>query len=439
MIQDYEALVERDFRRNVAVFAAFDALWGLGLPFALFVVLVPAYLNLLTAPKFVIGVGSALGALVMPLQLFADRLIGGVHRKRNVWLIYSCSGLAYLTYGLLGFILPAEPNTWRIIFFLLTMVVFVGTINLGQPIYWSILTDNCPIHRRGRLMAMRTAGLGLAGVANFLPARWVYRHWPAPDCFHLALIIAGSIFVLACLSVLLIRDHIDPIRLDDSRKARATPILRETFGILKRLWGTANYRVFMFFMIVLSASYSLAPFLVTYANDCLALPANRNQLFNLIYLIASPLAGLTLGILADRRGYRSSAIVLSVLSAGAFLLALFAHTVPAILAAYALYCCVVITIPSILCNMSVELLPRENPSHLIAAGNLFCLTAAVGAPAVCGRIIDMYRSAGQLNNGYLTVFIVAITLALVGGLGMLLLVQEPRSGRVYVIKDLNRP
>jgi MFS family permease len=437
--QPLEELVNRDFRRNVTAVVAFEAIWGLGLPFALSAVFIPAYLNFLSAPKIVIGLASAIAAILMPLQLLSERLIGGIHRKRKAWLLYACSGLAYVLYGVLGFFLPGQPSTYRITFYLGALVLFIGTIYLAQPVYWSLLTDNCPLRRRGRLLGLRTTGMGLAGLINIIPARWMYQHYDAPTNFHIALIIAGFFFIISATSILFIRDHIDPVRLENSQKNNSTPILREIFGLLGRLWKTPNYRVFIFFIVLLLASVSIAPFLVTYSGDCLGLKPDQNRLFNLAFLIACPLAGLSLGALADRWGYRLAAILLATLAFATFILAVTAHGINTMLFAYGLYCCVGVTIPTILCNMSIELLPEENPAHLVAAGNMFSLVATVIVPAVCGRILDVYRHIGLLNDGYLTVFIIAVVLAVIGGLGMLLLVQEPRTGRIYIIKILNRP
>jgi MFS family permease len=437
--QSFEELVDRDFRRNVTAVVAFETMWGFGLPFTLATIMIPAYLNFLAAPKVVIGVASALGAILMPLQLFSERLVGGIRRKKSSWFLYMSSGVAFMAYGFLGFILPAQPNTYRIIFFIGASILFLGTIYLAQPAYWSLLTDICPLRKRGRLLGLRTTGMGLAGLINVLPARWVYQHFPAPTNFHIALIVAGFFFIIASTSILFIRDHIDPDRLEIYQKPNSTPVLREIYGLLVRLWKTPNYRVFIFFIIVLVASFSLAPFLITYAGDCLKLKPDQNRLFNLAFLIACPLAGVSIGVLADRWGYRLTAIIVAFFSVTAFILALSAHNMNTVFFAYGLYCCIMVTISTIMLNMSIELLPQENPSHLLAAGNMFTLIPTVLVPALCGRILDVYRHVGILENGYLTVFIIAIVLAVIGGLGMLMLVQEPRTGRVYVIKILNRP
>lgn len=437
--QCVEDRVHRHYRRNVTAIVAFEFFWGLGLPFALFVVFVPAYLNLISAPKLVIGLAASLGAILMPLQLMSDRLAGGMNRRRNCWILYSISALSYVGYGVSSCALPAISDTARMVLFLAAITVFIMAINLGQPMYWSIMTDNCPLRRRGRLLGLRTTGLGVGGLLTVLPAKWVYLHWPAPVNYHIAMLVAGAFFLISTTSVLFIRDQIDPVRLEEYRRPNSTPILREVLGVLGRLWKTPNYRVFIFFIIILAASFSLAPFLVTYAGDILTLPTEQNRIFNVVYLLTCPLAGLSIGTLADRWGYRLAAILLAIFGSATFTLALTAHEINTLLFAYGLYCCAIVTMPTILCNMSVELLPEEKPAHLIAAGNLFTLIAVVLVPAVCGWLIDIFRHLGQVGNGYLTVFIIAIVLAVIAGLGMLFLVQEPRSGRIYIIKILNRP
>jgi len=438
-LQSFEDQVQRDFRRNVVAFVAFETLWGLGLPFAFFQVITPAYLNYVQSPKFIIGLVTSTGAILIPLQLMAERLFGGRHRKRNAWLLYSCPGLAFLLFGLTGYFFPALPNQCRIVLFFGVIVVFFSAVYLAQPVYYSTMTDNCPLPRRGRLIGLRTTGMGLAGLMNVYPARWVYQHFPAPDNYHVAMIIAGMFFVLSTLSILFIRDHIEPQRLESYRVPNREPLYLEIFFLLRWLWRQPNYRIYIFFLVLMVAAISLAPFLITYTRDILNLPPGQERLFNVVFLVACLVAGNTVGILADRWGFRSALLIMAGLISACFLVPLVFSSFNMLLFAYWLFCCASVTFTSVMVNMSVELLPKENPAHLFAAGNIFAMSVTLTIPPLFGRILDAARTAGAAQQGYQAVFTAAIVFSVICAMGMLVLVREPRTGRLYVIKMLDRP
>ena len=146
---EHDQAVLRDFRRNVAGAVAFETVWGIAMGFVVFAVLVPAYLNALAAPKLLVGVVSAMFVICTPLQLFAEHLVGGVHRKRNSWLLWTSTGIAYIGCGLLGAVLPAEPTVIRIVVFTAMMAMFAAAVSIAWPVYNTILTDNFPVRRRG--------------------------------------------------------------------------------------------------------------------------------------------------------------------------------------------------------------------------------------------------------------------------------------------------
>jgi len=438
LIAPHEQVVLGHFRRNVAAVVGVDSLWGLGLPFALSWVLVPAYLNLLDAPKVVIGITSAFGAVFVPLQLLAIRLIEGRNRKKKVWLTLSVSALSYVVFGVVGFLLPAEARLLRMVLFVVTMAVFFATIALGWTVYWAMITDNCPVRRRGRLLGWRATGMGAAGLAAAPFAQWVYVRLAPEAAFHLSMMIAGGCFLLASACVLLMRDHVEPGRQRRQAKLARVSVVHQTRILLRRLWRTPNYRMFIFFVAVLAAAFSVGPFIVTYSRDVVGSPAGSERFFNLAFLAAYILTGLVVGRVADAWGYRFVAVILAAVGFVTFVLAQAAGTMSTTLLAYLSYSCTLITMPMIVCNMSAELMPRMDPTSLIAGGNILTLPAALLTPVICGRIIDMFRSTGHVWDGHTVVFTIAAALAVVAGLGLALLVQEPRSGRVYIIKALPR-
>jgi len=213
----------------------------------------------------------------------------------------------------------------------------------------------------------------------------------------------------------------------------------EIFFLLRRLWRQPNYRIYIFFLVLMVAAISLAPFLITYTRDILNLPPGQERLFNVVFLVACLVAGNTVGILADRWGFRSALLIMAGLISACFLVPLVFSSFNMLLFAYWLFCCASVTFTSVMVNMSVELLPKENPAHLFAAGNIFAMSVTLTIPPLFGRILDAARTAGAAQQGYQAVFTAAIVFSVICAMGMLVLVREPRTGRLYVIKMLDRP
>ncbi len=435
--KEYEQAVEKDFRYNIFPIVMFEFLWGTGLPFTLSGVLIPSYLNFLAAPKFVIGIVASLAILLTPIQLIGSRYLRGVNRKKKVWVSYLISCFGYIVYGIIGLVIPIEHRIFHMISFTIAIILFFGFIFLAQPVYYNILIDNSPLKKRGRLLGYRTAGMAIGGILMAYPAKCFYESVNPPHSYHIAMIISGICFIFSTISVLFIRDHIDPIRLTEYSNPENKPLWLEIYIILRRLWKTPNYRIFIFFIVTISSSASLAPFLVTYTQDVFGASNDIARIFNLCFLAGLLFGGFLIGLIGDKWGYKLSLSILALLLVLGFGIAICTNNINGVFIAYMLYC-ITLTISTVICNMSVELLPRANPAHLVAAAQMFILPAAIIVPATCGRIIDIYKATGLADVGYVIVFTVAIVLAIVGAVGTAILVQEPRTGKIYVIKYLRR-
>jgi len=434
---DHQQAVEASLRRNMVPIVLFEAVWGLGMPFFMAGATVPAYLNALGASKWLIGLASALAVLMTPLQFLAERLLGGPNRIRNTWLCYSASGLCLVLYGAVGSLLLGRAPALLTPLTILALIVFWSCLHLSGPLYFEILTDNCPLRKRGILVGWRSLGLGLAGLAMYVPARWTYARWQGVTNFHVAMMVAGGFYAVSSLAVAFIRDHPSPA-VRRVRRLHPARWRMEILGLFRRLWRNPNYRVFIFFAAMLASVGALAPFMVTAAVDVHGMRQDDVRLFNIVYLVACLFAGLLVGRIADRWGYRTAGILIAILSLAGFAVCQEANGPAMVLLAYGLFSLTPGNYSAMLCNMSVELAPRLSPSQLMAAGNALILPATFLVPVILGRCLDGFRTRGDLGHGYSLVFVVAMLLALVAGLGLATLVREPRTGRLYVIKNLPR-
>ena len=433
------AAVERDLPRTMLAAMLFDMGWAAGMAFATVSVFVPSYLRAMNSPKFLIGLAASFPALVTPLQLFSDRLLGGANRKRNIWLAYTTTAVSFGLYGALSLLSPPEWRWPRIIAFILADFVLMCAYVMAMPVYFAILTDNCPVHRRGRLFAYRISAMGVLGLVLLYPARFLLDQFSHDRrALDLAIIIGGVCYLVAALMPLLIRDHIDPARLRSTNPPRPRELLRHAWDLLRGLWSNANYRVFIFFLVLIAAATSLGPFFITFSRDVLAVNEKLPTRFQAMSFVGCITAGLFMGSIADRFGYRITLLLMGLIGIAAFATPQAAGTLHTTMVVYALYVVLANCMPTVMCNLGVELMPGHSPADLTAAANLFALCGTTLTPWLCGAILDAAGAAGVSSSGYHIVFTIALVLALIGALGTALLVQEPRTGRVYVIKDVPR-
>jgi hypothetical protein len=97
--------------------------------------------------------------------------------------------------------------------------------------------------------------------------------------------------------------------------------------------------------------------------------------------------------------------------------------------AYGLYTTVNQTLAFVLVNMSVELCPSMDPTDLAALGATLILPLVAVVSPLSGTVID-------LTGSYQSVFFIGATVAVIALLGFGLLVREPRSGRLYQVRQI---
>ena len=170
-------------------------------------------------------------------------------------------------------------------------------------------------------------------------------------------------------------------------------------------------------------------FIVPYAREKLGVPDGRLALLSLIFLGAGGAMGIVLGRVADRLGYRIVGFIQSALLLAFFLIAVSARGFAAVCVAYGLYTAVNQTLSFVLVNMSVELCPSIGPTDLAALGATLILPLVAIVSPLSGTVID-------LTGSYQSVFFIGATVAVIALLGFGLLVREPRSGRLYQVRQI---
>jgi MFS family permease len=427
VMTEYDLAVDRDFRRNAACFVGWEFLWGLGMPFAMFATFAPAYLGALQAPKALIGLVLSVPFLSAPCQMMASYLLPRRWRLRTYRAAIVACLVPWVVYSIVAAVWGEGWPLWlHWALFSLAMAIYVGVANVGSPIYWEMMTDNIPPRRRGRLFGLRAAGQGVAGLLTGVLASLVLAHWSTPQNFRVSFIVGVSIFLVSCGSMWFVRDHINPVHAAAEADVRL-PFLAYLRSTIHQVWGDPNYRIFLFFQAMIAMALAAAPLMVAAARDQLGAEAQGQGGFSLVYLGTVAGVGWLIGLLADRYGYRFIGCVAGALLAAMFLICLLTHRMVFWYVAYGAYATMTFMYPMLLCNMSAELCPEIPPNRLMAVSNTLMLGFVVTSTVLSGAIVDFTHS-------YTPIFIANFVLSVVAVLGFAVIVREPRSGRLLMLK-----
>jgi len=422
---DPETAIRRNLPRNVTGMLLFELTWGLGIPFGLYVSMVPAYLNAMGTSKSLMGFVQSFWTVLIPLQLIGSHFFGRADRVRAVIVLYMSASGIRLLYDVLAVFVPGiwTPGAFAG-FFIFACASYVGLLVVGQSIYMGVLTDNIPRRRRGWVFGLRTLFMGLGGILTGLGTSWVLHRWSSPLNFRISFMICDTLWTLSSLCLFLLLDR--PARAARRRTAGFMLSLRGKLGILL---GNPNYRIFLFFHMLNSVALTVATFIVPYAQERLGVPDSRMTWLSVIYLASSAAFGSLMGRLADKAGYRSVGAVQSFLLVAFFLIAVTSRSFTAVCIGYVLYSTVNMTGAFMLVNMSVELCPTLGGTDLTALGGMLLLPFVAVSSPLAGMIIDR-------TGSYPTVFSIGATIAMIAFFGFAFLVREPRTGKLYELKQI---
>ena len=416
-------VVKAGFRRNAAVFVAFDAFWSLGAPCVLLATVPPAYLLNLGASKTLVQTVMVGMSLLTFLQIWSGRWVGGPRRSVSQVFIWAVFSLAWLAYG--GFAglawnrVPA--GVWPPLFALLCLGLS-RIVHLASPAYAEMVLENTPLGWRGRLASLRNVGSAAGGIVGLSLAAWLMARGPAPGNFHLAFVVGAAFMLLSCASVLFMRDR-------GASCAAGAHVSGSVVETGKRLLSNFSFRMFLVFHAMMIVGLCFGPLLIGYGKDVLGMAAADASRFTMAYYVGTFGLGIVMPPLADRFGFRLLGIAGAILLTIAYLVpVILPHGRWALLAGYALLSGSTSLEALTLANLGSELAPENKPAMIIAVGSAIVIPVTMLVAPLGGRLVDVFGPAG-----YMAVFLVGATLAVCALLGFAVLVREPRTGQeIYV-------
>lgn len=435
----YENAVKADFPRNAAMILCWETSYGLGLSFALFYTMVPAYLVAINSPKVIIGIVSSLLIILTPTQLISAHFLANKPRKKWLFFSFESGFLPWALFGILNLAFANYiPDLLRFIWFVLTISWFALIVTCSQAPVLALLTDCVPLKKRGAMYGYRISGLAIALLITSPVARYILNHFPEPTNYHICFAIGPVFYCISSFFLLAFREHRDP---RTSIVSNTHPEMNK-FGarlklLFRRLSRNPNFRISAFFLVLLFIPMQFGSFVVAYTREQAGVPASKVLGFSIIQMICGALGGLVLGRIADRLGYKIVGALTGMIIAIAFAVVAAAvvlensMTMTLIYVGFGLNAFSYFVTMMVLTNLSVELIPTIDRSMLLGGAFTMMMPFNLIVLPLCGWIIDF-------TGSYMTIFILGSALATVSCFGFTFLVREPRKNRMYAVRPVRR-
>jgi len=421
--------IEKDYGWNLICFLLIEVFWGIGTGFALFYVTVPAYLSYMNAPKILIAFIQTTPLTFAFVQIFSSFYFAGGKRKRNLFII-NFTGCLFL------FIISVTYFLWignipRIIsvgLFSVMVSLFMFMITLSEPLYMEIMTENTAVRRRGMLLGLRCAVLGITGlVVSFIWAM-IFKNTISQANYFMCFLLASCFYSISCFFILMIKDNVD-IHGQNSNE-QTIGFIKGTKELIMDLLKDPNYRILIFFYICIAVSATIGLSLaIPFARDVLKVAESEITFLNTIFFVTGIIIIPGIGKIADILGYRIVGLFISAFIFIGFTLLISVNHTFYFYFFYVSLCVFSLSSIGTLTNLSVELRQDLKPAKIFTAGMLLPIPFIFVGSTLSGQVIDS-------SANYCAVFTMCATLSAIAAIGFLLFVREPRKGRIYIIKQI---
>lgn len=437
LVEAYENAVQENFTRNSLAVVLFEFIWGMSLPFGMFAVLVPIYMSAIGSPKALIGVVGSLYIITCPFQLVVSHCAKAGRRRKWLVLIYFSALLPWLAYNLACLLFPGfDSSVLQNTVLFVCMFFFASAVTGSSPVYHSMIRDFTPFKKRGVLYGYRIVASALGAFLASWPALKLLGSREEPRNYVLGFIVSIAFMAISLLPLFLVREFKD---------CRTTSTAREQSSIgefivnvrlvYRKARRNPNYLVFIYCATLFVVSIALGSFIVVCAREKMAMTGSGAVVLVMIQTLISALFSVGLGKLGDRIGFRKIGFIQAMLLCVGFAFAALAVIVENM--GFLVYPAFMLCASGfhvgnlVLWYFSFELLPKADSSILLSLTNLFVMPAVLLMVPLSGFIIDF-------TGSFMAVFIFGACFSLFSAMGFLLMVPEPRSGKIYAIRHIRK-
>ncbi|MBM2849279.1 MAG: hypothetical protein HW418_2221 [Anaerolineales bacterium] len=323
-VTHHSPIAQQHFRRNWIAFFGDYVFFGLGLAFASTSTTLPAFAAMLTDNKILIGAVSSvwLGGWLLP-QVLAANFLSNKPRKYPIMMWGQIIGRPafplFVVWILAG---GVRFPTLTLILFLAMLAYFAGTDALVALAWFDLMGKALAAETRGRMIGIGQVAGGVAAVGVGALVRYLLGAQGPRFPMNYAIIfgLASLCYGVSLAACALIVEPPEAV-------AEARPTLREYLPQLARLLREdAAFSRVTLVRLLAGLGGLAASFYVVYATEVVRLPASAIGLFAGANTVGIAIAGITLGLVADRKGSHRVVQISSWLAVCVPVLALIIHS-----------------------------------------------------------------------------------------------------------------
>lgn len=293
-----EAGYRPHLRRNFLALLAHGMLGQTGFRLLQAPTFLPAYLSLLAGNNSAVGIARGLQSLGMSISPYLGAWMVEHRRyvKRMGIVFGSVMRLQILLLALAALLIPpraALPVVW-------TVIGIWGFASGFQGVTFNfVISKAIPAHRRGRLLGMRNASAGVTLLFVSAIGGWILERRGFPAGYGWTFMLAFGLTSLGLVAFSTIREPgtaAPKRRLELGMRLRGVPALFRSdrdFAryVVARLLGTAGRGALPFYILYVGESYELS--------------GARLAVLTILFTLAEAAGAISLGLVADRTGFRA--------------------------------------------------------------------------------------------------------------------------------------
>lgn len=402
------------WRRNFAANFVDVLFFSLALAFASMNTIMPVFIRQLGGSALVVGLVPAIvqtGQLLPPL--FAAPYIAPLQRKLPFLLKVTLGERLPWPLLALGCIVLAPRSPLALLVLAVVLLAIFGLSGgVGVPAWMDIVARATPLRMRGKLFGWSGALSGLLGVGGGLAAERMLERWAFPYNFAACFAAASVCMLVSFVALAAIRE---PYVQEQIASVPFRAYVRQLPVLLR---GDRDFSIFIVVRILGALAGMAAAFVALYAIEQRGLPPSIVGRFTAAMLGTQVITTPFFGMLADRRGYKSSLQFALLCQVLAMLLSLVVTTPIGFSVVFGLLGATAGLLFTTTLNLVVEFAPAsERVTYLGLHGTLIA-PATLLAPIIGGSLVE--------RGGYALAFGVAAVCGVAALILLTYFVRDPR-------------
>jgi MFS family permease len=422
-----EQYIQRNLRYNFTVNILDGGFFGLAIGFASFITIIPLFVSQMTESALLIGLAPAIHSVgwQFPQLLTANWVSRSKRIKPLVLWTTLHERIPFIGLAAVAWFLPQLGAQTALIltFILLTWQGFGGGITANP--WTSLVTKVIPTNLHSTFFGMQGAALtGMEGLSA-IAAGLILDRVDGPLDFTLCFLGAAVAMIISYIIIILVREP----------EGRPRPIESKPDGFWKEakriLKTNPNFNAFLVMRSLSQFAAMAFSFYIVYIVWTFGVSEAVAGLMTGVFLIASILASLVMGRLADRWSPRVVMIIGALAATLSALIAMLAPSANWFYSSFVLASMAIVAVWTIPIPLTVQFGTEEERPYYIGLSSTLTSPATLLAPIIGGWLAD--------TVGFQATFTVSIICGLLMAATLAFIVKDPARESVSIAPPIRTP